>query len=279
MTNSDTQVAVIGCGWLGFPLAKQLLQCGYPVCGTSRAENKLSQLSEAGIDPVPLDIYTPQTQSINTLKTCDTWIICIAAGRRNANFEQYVKAVYAMMDHAVASNTKHVIFVSTTSVYGNQAGSVNEDTLVQPTTDSGKAHVLIENYLRTVMPDKYSIVRCAGLVDRERHPVRTLSKKGTLSAPTRPVNLIHKRDVIEALLILVSKGPLKDGTFLLASPKHPTREDYYTWAAAQLSISPPAFLAASSVDEIDNKVIDAARTFKRLGLSLRYESPYEMLAE
>ena len=46
-----TQISILGCGWLGLPLAKKLINNGNSVKGSTTSENKLSTLEEAGINP------------------------------------------------------------------------------------------------------------------------------------------------------------------------------------------------------------------------------------
>ena len=43
------KIAVVGCGWLGFPLAKNFVELGNTVIGTTTSSEKLSDLQEAGI--------------------------------------------------------------------------------------------------------------------------------------------------------------------------------------------------------------------------------------
>ena len=46
-----TQISILGCGWLGFPLAKRFIEEGYSVNGSTTSESKLSVLENAGINP------------------------------------------------------------------------------------------------------------------------------------------------------------------------------------------------------------------------------------
>ena len=46
-----TQISILGCGWLGLPLAKKLIEKKYSVNGSTTSEKKLSILKDAGINP------------------------------------------------------------------------------------------------------------------------------------------------------------------------------------------------------------------------------------
>ena len=45
------QISILGCGWLGFPLAKELLKKDFSVYGSTTSSTKLSDLKVAGIIP------------------------------------------------------------------------------------------------------------------------------------------------------------------------------------------------------------------------------------
>ncbi|WP_321539617.1 NAD(P)-binding domain-containing protein [Flavobacterium piscinae] len=45
------QISILGCGWLGMPLAKHLLQKGYSIKGSTTTETKLELLQNEGITP------------------------------------------------------------------------------------------------------------------------------------------------------------------------------------------------------------------------------------
>jgi 3-hydroxyisobutyrate dehydrogenase-like beta-hydroxyacid dehydrogenase len=46
-----TQISILGCGWLGLPLAKALLENGFAVKGSTTSQEKLSVLENSGIQP------------------------------------------------------------------------------------------------------------------------------------------------------------------------------------------------------------------------------------
>lgn len=45
------KVSILGCGWLGFPLAKKLIEIGFEVKGSTTTENKLAVLKSNKIAP------------------------------------------------------------------------------------------------------------------------------------------------------------------------------------------------------------------------------------
>lgn len=45
------QISILGCGWLGFPLAKSLLEKGFSINGSTTSVEKIAVLEKAGIHP------------------------------------------------------------------------------------------------------------------------------------------------------------------------------------------------------------------------------------
>jgi 3-hydroxyisobutyrate dehydrogenase-like beta-hydroxyacid dehydrogenase len=58
------KIAILGCGWLGFPLGKNLVAKGHQVVGSVTSEAKTIPLSEAGIQPVVLQLNPEANEAI-----------------------------------------------------------------------------------------------------------------------------------------------------------------------------------------------------------------------
>ncbi len=55
-------ISVLGCGWLGLPLAEDLIDKGYKVKGSTTTESKLNGFLEKGINPYYINL-TPIVQA------------------------------------------------------------------------------------------------------------------------------------------------------------------------------------------------------------------------
>jgi nucleoside-diphosphate-sugar epimerase len=271
-------VAIIGSGWLGSELARQLLNNGVDVVGTSRNPQKREQLNKAGVRAIDVDVYQPESFQQTELTTAKIWIIAIAAGLNRRDPNAYVRAMRTLIEHAVQTDIERVVFISTSSVYGSATRQVNEDSAVAPQTNSAKAHVEVEEILRELLPKRHYVLRLAGLISEQRHPVRRMVLRSDIENGHHVVNLIHRTDVVNALLVLCEIEPVKRGTLHLCAPDHPSRYEYYTWAAKQLTLPPPQFVLP--VDEaLQGKTIDCTKSLQALGLALHYTSPFQMLTE
>ena len=263
-------VAVCGCGWLGLPLAKALYKHGYNVYGTKRKKIDANALTSFGIHGVPMQLPLTegdQLSSLAALLSSDVMVINIAAGRNSIDKEQHYQNVLSLSNAAYQSGCQRIIFISTTSVYDGRKGRVTEDNDVMPLTDSALTHVKIENSLRAQWGDQLTIVRLSGLIGNDRHPVKFLAGKNGVKGGSNPVNLIHLEDCVAAIVRLIG---LKDtmSVLHLASDFHPTRREYYTQMAKQLSLPLPNFLPDD--ESSTAKVIDAAKTLMNLGYALKH---------
>ncbi|HSD09109.1 MAG TPA: hypothetical protein VLC96_17845, partial [Flavobacterium sp.] len=141
------QISILGCGWLGLPLAKALLKENYIVKGSTTSEEKISQLEILGIDSflVALDSKSITGNIDNFLLKSDTLIIDIPPQLRRkkddlqtVNEKEFVEKIKNLIPYIEKSTVQNVLFVSSTSVYGEIDATITEETIPQPDTESGK---------------------------------------------------------------------------------------------------------------------------------------------
>ena len=279
-----TKISILGCGWLGFPLAKALLNKGFHINGSTTTVEKLDVLKNEGINPflidVPLSIDKENhgvesflAAMIPFLEGSETLIIDIPPKLRGdsaaANEKTFVKKIATLIPFIEQSTVKNVLFVSSTSVYGEGQLTVTELTLAQPDTESGKQLVEAEQLLQNSTNFKTTLVRFGGLIGADRQPGKYLAGRENLENPDAPVNLIHQEDCIGIILKIIETNSWNE-TFNAVSPFHPSREHYYTEKAAELNLALPKFdhSKPSSGKLIENdKVINLLKyTFTRPNL-------------
>lgn len=264
-----SSLIICGCGWLGNYVARALPP--YTLFGTTRSAGKISHLPQVTEIPFALG---DDSHPITSLAANATLLLNIPPGRRNTELSDYTQAMCALIDDVLQAGVAHIVFISTTSVYGERSGAVvSETSVTDPATASGYAHVAIENHLRQHAGNHFTICRLAGLVGPDRHPARTLAGKH-LSDGQRVVNLVHVHDVVHALLTIFASPPTGQ-TLHFCSLAHPRRDDYYTFAAQQMNLDAPLFSGQSNNDS--GKIIDATHSWKAVGLTPHYASPFDMI--
>ena len=261
MKNKE-HIAILGCGWLGIPLAKILLQSGYLVHGSTTTPAKIPHLQKWGIRPFLIRINDHLTGPIHQFLQCQTLIINLPPGRRDPNVTtQYPKRIHLLLNNLANTLVQQIIFISATSVYGQQQGICTEDSPLTPNTNSGKALVAAEKLVLDFSVPT-TILRLSGLIGPDRHPALFLAGKKDLKRALAPVNLVQQADVIDVIHAILSQN--KFGyTYNVCADEHPTRKDYYTAQALQLGLIPPTF---DDRDHSQGKVISNTKIKQELNI-------------
>ena len=238
---SDT-IAILGCGWLGLPLAKSLIKDGYHINGSTTSEEKLEDLAQYGIVPFLISL---SENSIGGniggfLKNVNILVVNVPPKLRGGNTENYVKKMRLLHKAVKECDVRKIVFVSSTSVYGNVEGEVTEETLPKPSTESGRQLLASEDIFRRDDSLQTTIVRFGGLIGGKRHPINMLSGKKDLSNGSHPINLIHLNDCILIIRSIIKKkwwNEIFNGVY----PHHPKKKDYYTLEAKKRNLQVPDF--------------------------------------
>ncbi len=235
-------IAIVGCGWLGLPLAKTLIQHGYSVSGSTTSPEKLAILQEAQIDPFLIQCNEQQVEGNweALFSGKEIVIIDIPPKLRGENRENFVVKIETLISCIVTTTITKVLFIGSTSVYSDTDKMITETTIPQPDTESGKQLLEVENLLLQNPNFQTSIIRFGGLIGNDRNPIKFLAGKENIENPKAPINFIHQTDCIGIILALIEKG-IWDETFNAVAPSHPTREAYYTQKASEFGLPLPQF--------------------------------------
>ncbi len=244
----------MGCGWLGLPLAEKLIQEGFSICGTTTSEDKLRVLGNAGIKGFRIAIKetTIEGPIQDFLNCCEILIINVPPKVRSSGPKaSYISKMQLLLHHIKNSTVKEVVFISSTSVYGNAQGTVTEKITPEPTSESGKQLLASEQLFTTQSTLRTTLVRFGGLIGPNRHPVYMLSQKEVLHDGTAPINLIHLNDCIRVLEAILKEEKWGE-TFNAVHPDHPEKQDYYTKEADSKGLKLPSY--ETSEDKIYKKI-------------------------
>ena len=284
-----TQISILGCGWLGLPLAKALLENGFLVKGSTTSVGKLSVLENLGIQAFQIELSETKIQGEvdSFLENSKILIIDVPPKLRSSSTDPsttlrmtFVEKIKNVIPFIEKSSVENVLFISSTSVYGDTstALSVTEETKLNPDTESGRQLVQTEQLLQSNSNFKTTILRFGGLIGEDRHPIKFLAGRKNIENPNAPINLIHQEDCIGIIMeILRPFGKLKAGsaqndklerneTFNAVAPFHPSRKEYYTQKAIDLALDLPEFNAENSNF---GKTISSSKVEKVLGYSFR----------
>lgn len=241
-------IAVMGCGWLGRPLANSFISDGYRVHGSTTSEEKLIPLKKEGIIPFLISFHEDNIEGdiSNFLKDVELLIVNIPPKLRKGPKENYVKKMKLLHEKVKKNTVKKVIFVSSTSVYGAVEGEVTEETIPKPTTESGIQLLASEKVFSEDETLQTTILRFGGLIGPNRHPVTMLSGRKELSNGNAAVNLIHLDDCIGIIKAIFEKSWWNE-VLNGVHPHHPTKRKYYTQEAIRLGLQHPDYKEDSAL--------------------------------
>jgi nucleoside-diphosphate-sugar epimerase len=237
-----TKISILGCGWLGLPLAKALLANGFSVKGSTTSTDKISVLENSGTQPFLVSLSANEIQGdiVGFLENSEILIIDIPPKLRGAEKENFVSKIRNVIPFIEKSAIKKVLFVSSTSVYNDDNLIITEETVPQPDTESGKQLLRAEQLLQSNEHFKTTVLRFGGLIGKDRHPVKFLAGRENLDNPDAPINLIHQKDCIGIILKIIENNSWNE-TFNAVAPFHPSRSAYYTQKAMDLNLALPKF--------------------------------------
>jgi nucleoside-diphosphate-sugar epimerase len=249
----NKRISVLGCGWLGKPLAESLVRAGFSVKGSTRSVSKLSTLPDE-IEPFLLNINDIEP-SIQDFLQSDIMIISITS-KELSHFSR-------LLDEIEMSPVEKLIFISSSSVYRAENGIVTEDT----DTDLQFNPLLsIERLFLNNKKIKTTIVRFAGLFGYDRKPGNFFRGEKMISDPLGSVNMIHRDDCLRLIHEIIRQeawGEIFNG----CAGTHPTKKEFYTKASQDIGLPPPSF---SEHSESKFKIVSNNKIRESLGFTLRY---------
>lgn len=236
------QISILGCGWLGLPLADSLIKKGFEVKGSTTSQDKVKILTEKGIQPYLISLTNNGVNGNveDFLKSGEILIIDIPPKLRKENSESFVEKIKALIPFIESSGITKVIFTSSTSVYNDDNSIVTEETIALPQSESGKQLVEVEKLLQNNTNFKTTVVRFGGLTGEDRQPVKFLAGKENLENPEAPVNIIHQQDCIGIIEKIIEKQAWGE-IFNAVTPYHPSRREHYTKQAIVMKLPEPKF--------------------------------------
>jgi nucleoside-diphosphate-sugar epimerase len=247
-----------------------MISKGYTVSGTTTTKANLDLLLKEGIHAYYIELFKEGVKGnlITFLNEIDVLIIDVPPERKKESAD-YIGKMEQLCEACKIAHVEKVIFVSSTSVYGNLQGKVSEDTEPRPDSESAKALVKSENLFAKDPLFECTVVRFGGLIGPDRHPVTYLSGQQNLTNGDDFVNLIHLEDCLSLLISIITEewwGKTMNAVY----PHHPTKKEYYTREAQLRGLVEPVYkknYAGKSGKFIESRTLGA--------LGFKFKSPID----
>lgn len=266
-----TQISVIGCGWLGLPLAKTLVKEGFNVNGSTTSKDKIDILKHFQIKPFTITLSTSGISGNYSqfLTGSKTVIINIPPGLRKNPTKNHVAELTHLIDAIEKHDITNVLYISSTSVYKDEAHFPvkTAKSIPNATSNTAKQIIAIENLLRENANFNTTILRFGGLIGEDRHPSKFLSGRDHIPNPEAPINLIHKTDCI-AICIAILKKELWNVSLNAVYPKHPSKKVYYSKYCKKENLELPKYDYSK---ESKGKIIDSTTLVQLLNYTFKAE--------
>lgn len=273
------QISILGCGWLGLPLAKILISKGFSINGSTTSEEKIEVLKNAGINPFLIKIKSNRVvgEVVKFLEDSEILIIDIPPNLRDGSTESFIEKIEQSIPFLEQSSIKKIIFVSSTSVYSGYNLStdfsledkfiVTEETLAIPENESGIQLLASEKVFQANKNFETTILRFGGLIGEDRNPIRVLAGRKNIENPNAPINFIHQKDCI-GIIEKIIEFDVWNEIFNGVAPFHPTRKSYYTQKAIDFGLEIPEFneLKPSTGKIVSSDKVERVLGYKFLGL-------------
>jgi nucleoside-diphosphate-sugar epimerase len=232
---------IVGCGYLGRRVATKWLAQEQRVFATTRSAAKELEFARLGMDPVLCDVLN--YHSLSSLPKVGVVLYCIGHDRSTGRpmRDVYVNGLENVL--RALPSPRRLIYVSSTSVYGQQQGEeVDEAAATEPVDESGRVVLAAENLVRGRCPSAI-VLRFAGIYGPARLLRQQTIERGEpiVGDPERWLNLIHIEDGGMSVLAAEDRG--KQGvTYNVADDRPVRRCEFYVALACLLGAPAPSFL-------------------------------------
>ncbi|SDX56957.1 SDR family oxidoreductase [Halobellus clavatus] len=283
------RVVIVGCGYVGLELGRQLRAAGHAVTGVRRSDAGLDAVAAAGLDTQRADATDPD--SLAALPDADWVVFAASSGGRGAEAarEVYVEGLRNVIDAYAARDATpdRLVYTSSTGVYGDHDGAfVDEETPIDPTTE--KTAILAEAE-RIAREDAAAagidgtVARFAGLYGPNRYRLDRY-----IEGPVTEgyLNMVHRDDAAGAIAFLLESELARDSVVLVADDEPADKWTFADWLAAECGVEAPskrtieARLADSDLSEAATRRLQTSKRCDNSRLrDLGYEFAYPTFRE
>lgn len=230
---------IVGCGYLGLPVARKWLAAGDQVFAISRSRQRQQILEKEGLQVITADITEADSLKnlSDSLPPIDTILFAVGFDRSKYGDIRtvYVDGLANFLD-SISNEFGQFIYISSTGVFGptdsDIDGWVSEDSSTNPIRPGGVACLEAEQMLQQRIGDRLTVLRLAGIYGSDRIPNLGAIKQQQWDKlnPIGYLNLIHVVDAAETVC-RVAEANVRGETFLVADGAAVERKVYYEYLA------------------------------------------------
>ena len=239
-------VLIVGCGYLGLRCADRWLATGANVAALTRSPGRAAEMRGRGIDPFVGDVQ--EAESLRGRPASDVRLYAVGYDRGSGASKQavYVDGLRNVL-HAVRGRAGRIIYVSSSSVYGQESGEwIDENSPTEPRTEGGRICLDAEQLLAREA-DAQSLPWCTLRLTGLYGPGRVLAivydlrRRAPLAGSGDAwLNLIQIEDAAMAVTEVAASRP-RERLYLVTDDQPVQRREYYAQLAELVGAPPPEF--------------------------------------
>ena len=272
---------IIGPGYVGLSLGKQLVQRGHEVFALRRTADASGEIASTGLHPLIADITRPET--LLDLPSQFDWVVnCVSSSHGGADDYRrtYLQGARNLLAWLEQTPPAKFAYTSSTSVYGQNDGSLVDETAhTDPLTETSRVLRETEQvYLEAAQKKNFPavVLRVAGIYGPGRGFWFKQFRAGEARIEgdgSRTLNMIHRDDVAGCIIAALERG--QPGEIYNAVDDEPvTQRDFFAWLAAKLNRpmppSAPEDMEVSRKRGVTNKRISNHKLKAQLSYTFRY---------
>ncbi|WP_255150670.1 NAD-dependent epimerase/dehydratase family protein [Halorarius halobius] len=282
------RVAILGCGYVGLELARQLTADAHDIVGVRRSASGLDAVRETGATAVEADVT--DADALDAVPDVDAVVFAASSGGRGADAarEVYVDGLRTAVDAFAGreSPPERLVYTSSTGVYGDHGGDwVDESTPIEPTTEKTRVLAEAERVATEHAAERGidgTVARFAGLYGPDRYRLERYLE-GPVTAGY--LNMVHRDDAAGAVRFLLERDGREDAV-VVVDDEPVDKHVFADWLADECGVDRPAKrskrerLDAGDLSEAaERRVLTSKRCSNALLRELGYEFAYPTYRE
>ncbi len=227
----ETNVAIIGCGYVGIEVAKTLTKKGHHVTATTRKPERLDALSKVAQKSVILR-GNDEDEFVPIIVNNETIIITIASDSSEHYESAYLHTAELFRHLALEMDLpRRLVYISSASIYGDHHGRwVDETSSLLAKGEQAKILIDAEKNYTSLEEIGWDVcvLRLADVYGPGRgisKRVRALLDHPIAGSGDQYTNMVHKEDCVGAINYALTHN--LTGIYNLSDDDHPTRKELY----------------------------------------------------
>lgn len=259
-------LVVLGCGFTGMEAARLALAAGRRVLASTRSAAHAAELAALGIEARVLPHLDAAATSALVPAGADVLITFPPDGVTDAQIAPALGAARAL------------VYISSTAVYGEAAGAIDERVPVDPSAPRAAARLAAEEAYRA---QGAVILRAAAIYGPGRglHIRLARGEHRIAGDGLAVVSRIHVTDLARLALAALDRGA-RGAIFNAADAAPVPQIEVITWLAARLGVPVPPSAPPATLHETlrHDRAVDGSLARRTLGVDLAYPSYLEGFA-